>query len=79
MAGRTNVLVGRLHGRWVHVPLALVSQSERRVDRDLWLTVREITGQADSRPTLTSGFAVDEVSSCSSVPACEYTRTRQTS
>jgi 6-phosphofructokinase 1 len=46
MAGRTNVLVGRIHGEWVHVPLELVSKTERRVDRDLWLTVREITGQS---------------------------------
>jgi 6-phosphofructokinase 1 len=47
MAGRTNVLVGRLHGVWVHVPLPLVSSGERRVDATLWAAVREITGQPD--------------------------------
>jgi hypothetical protein len=53
MAGRTNVLVGRLRGEWVHLPLAVVSEADRRVDRALWLTVREITGQDELAPKLT--------------------------
>jgi 6-phosphofructokinase 1 len=53
MAGRTNVLVGRLRGEWMHLPLELVSRADRRVDRALWLTVREITGQDDLAPKLT--------------------------
>ena len=44
MAGRTDVLVGRVRGQWVHLPLALAASSERRVDAELWAAVREITG-----------------------------------
>ncbi len=40
MAGRTNVLVGRVRGEWVHVPLALAAASERRVDSELWAAVQ---------------------------------------
>lgn len=47
MAGRTEVVVGRWHGRFVHVPMAL-AVSERNVvseSGDLWLAVLESTGQ----------------------------------
>ncbi len=47
MAGRTNVLVGRWHRRFTHVPLALVTKQRKRIDPDgaLWLSVVESTGQ----------------------------------
>ncbi|MBX7080092.1 MAG: ATP-dependent 6-phosphofructokinase [Nannocystaceae bacterium] len=47
MAGKTDVMVGRWHGSFTHVPLPLVLSSTRRIDpdRDLWLAVTETTGQ----------------------------------
>jgi 6-phosphofructokinase 1 len=47
MAGRTEVVVGRWHGRFVHIPIP-VSISRRSTvdpDGDLWLSVLESTGQ----------------------------------
>jgi 6-phosphofructokinase 1 len=47
MAGNTNMLVGRWHGTFVHLPLQLVTKGRRRVDPagDLWHAVIECTGQ----------------------------------
>jgi 6-phosphofructokinase 1 len=47
MAGRTRMVVGRWHGRFVHVPMDLVISSRNTVDPggDLWLSVLEATGQ----------------------------------
>ncbi len=47
MAGNTEVLIGRWHGRFVHVPMALATQESKRVDPrgDLWMSVMEATGQ----------------------------------
>ena len=47
MSGRTNMLVGRWHGSFVHIPLQMVTQGRRRVDPygDLWQSVLESTGQ----------------------------------
>jgi 6-phosphofructokinase 1 len=47
MAGRTAMLVGRWHGRFVHLPIALATHGRNVVDRDgdLWLSVLEATGQ----------------------------------
>jgi 6-phosphofructokinase 1 len=47
MAGKTDVLVGRAHGIFTHVPLALVGRERKRVDPDgpTWLSVTEATGQ----------------------------------
>jgi 6-phosphofructokinase 1 len=47
MAGRTAMVVGRWHGRFVHVPIELAVSSSNRVDPhgDLWLSVLEVTGQ----------------------------------
>lgn len=45
MAGRSGILVGRVHGTFVHVPLDVVADADRRVDRELWLSIRETTGQ----------------------------------
>ena len=47
MAGRTAVVAGRWHGRFVHLPIPLVTASRNQVDSkgDLWLSVLEATGQ----------------------------------
>jgi len=47
MAGRTAMVVGRWHGRFVHVPIALATGSRNQVDPDgdLWMSVLEATGQ----------------------------------
>jgi 6-phosphofructokinase 1 len=48
MAGRTELVVGRWHGRFVHLPMELVISRRNVVDEggDLWLSVLETTGQA---------------------------------
>src|SRR6185436_76456 len=47
MAGRTEVVVGRWHGRFVHIPIHIAISSRNTVDPDgdLWLSVLESTGQ----------------------------------
>ena len=47
MAGNTAMLIGRWHGRFVHIPMALAIRQSRRVDTDgdLWMSVIESTGQ----------------------------------
>lgn len=47
MAGKTAMVVGRWHGRFVHVPIELVVSARNTVDPDgdLWLSVLEATGQ----------------------------------
>jgi len=47
LAGNTNMLIGRWHGRFVHVPLPLVTRFRKHVDKagDLWAAVVESTGQ----------------------------------
>ncbi|MBT8227129.1 MAG: ATP-dependent 6-phosphofructokinase [Dactylosporangium sp.] len=47
MAGRTEVVVGRWHGRFVHLPMQLICAGRSQVspDGDLWLSVLEATGQ----------------------------------
>jgi 6-phosphofructokinase 1 len=47
MAGNTKMLIGRWHGRFVHVPMALATRERRHVDThgDLWMSVIEATGQ----------------------------------
>jgi 6-phosphofructokinase 1 len=47
MAGNTEMLVGRWHGRFVHVPMPLATRSRKQVspDDDLWMSVIEATGQ----------------------------------
>jgi 6-phosphofructokinase 1 len=47
MAGRTNMVVGRRHNRFIHVPIAVVSSDCNLVapDGDLWLSVLESTAQ----------------------------------
>jgi 6-phosphofructokinase 1 len=47
MAGKTNLLVGRWHGAFVHLPIALATTGRRKVDPkgELWHAVLESTGQ----------------------------------
>jgi 6-phosphofructokinase 1 len=47
MAGRTAMVVGRWHGRFVHLPISLAIGSRNQVDPDgdLWMSVLEATGQ----------------------------------
>jgi 6-phosphofructokinase 1 len=47
MAGRTGMVVGRWHGRFVHLPISLATGSRNQVDPngDLWMSVLEATGQ----------------------------------
>ncbi len=47
MAGCTAMVVGRWHGRFVHVPIPLATGSRNQVDPngDLWMAVLEATGQ----------------------------------
>jgi 6-phosphofructokinase 1 len=47
MAVRTAMVVGRWHGRFVHLPISLATGSRNQVDPngDLWMSVLEATGQ----------------------------------
>jgi len=47
MAGNTEMLIGRWHGRFVHVPMPLATRFRKQVDTtgDLWMSVVESTGQ----------------------------------
>ena len=47
MAGNTEMLIGRWHGRFVHVPMPLATRFRKLVDThgDLWTAVVEATGQ----------------------------------
>lgn len=47
MAGKTDMLIGRLHRAFTYVPLQLVLSAKKRMDPDgeLWLAVTESTGQ----------------------------------
>jgi 6-phosphofructokinase 1 len=50
MAGKTEMLVGRVHGRQVHVPMAAVTSGRKQLDPEhpLWLAVLQATGQPPS-------------------------------
>jgi 6-phosphofructokinase 1 len=53
MAGNTEMLIGRWHGRFVHVPMPLATRFRKQVDTsgDLWMAVVESTGQPVSWTT----------------------------
>ena len=50
MAGNTEMLIGRWHGRFVHVPMPLATRFRKQVDvtEELWMAVLEATGQPPS-------------------------------
>jgi 6-phosphofructokinase 1 len=47
MAGKTSIAIGRWHGVFTHVPLAVTTSHRKRIDPDrtTWLAVTETTGQ----------------------------------
>ena len=47
MAGKTNMLVGRWHHTFVHIPFGLVIEGRRKIEPegDIWRSVIETTGQ----------------------------------
>jgi 6-phosphofructokinase 1 len=47
LSGRTEMIVGQWHGRFVHLPISLVTRGRNVVDPegDLWLALLEATGQ----------------------------------
>jgi 6-phosphofructokinase 1 len=47
MSGRTDAVIGRWRGRFVHVPMSLAIRERNTVDPhgDLWMSVLEATGQ----------------------------------
>jgi 6-phosphofructokinase len=49
MAGRTAMVVGRWHGRFVHIPIPVAIGGRNQVDPngDLWMSVLEATGQPE--------------------------------
>lgn len=51
MAGKTDVLIGRWHGLFTHVPLACVIGREKVIDPagEVWLSVLRSTGQPSMR------------------------------
>ena len=48
MAGKTNMLVGRWHCTYIHLPLHLIMHGRRKIDPhgELWQSVLEHTGQS---------------------------------
>ena len=49
MAGRTDMVVAQVMGKYVHLPLELVTQKRKRINihSEFWRTVLESTGQAE--------------------------------
>jgi 6-phosphofructokinase 1 len=47
MCGRTEMLIGRWHGRFVHIPMPMAIERRHVIDPDgdLWMSVLESTGQ----------------------------------
>jgi len=50
MCGKTAVVVGQWHGRFVHIPMRLAASKRKQVDTsgELWASVLESTGQSSS-------------------------------
>ncbi len=47
MAGRTDMVIAKVQGQFVHLPFELVTHSRRKLNihSDLWRAVLESTGQ----------------------------------
>jgi len=47
MAGKTGVVISKMRGHYIHLPLSLVTQGRRKlnIDSDYWRAVLETTGQ----------------------------------
>ncbi|MFZ5425913.1 MAG: ATP-dependent 6-phosphofructokinase [Thermodesulfobacteriota bacterium] len=57
MAGKTGMVVGKVWGRFVHLPLDLVTRRRKKLDlrSDYWRAVLESTGQYDISPMVKRG------------------------
>jgi 6-phosphofructokinase 1 len=68
MAGNTNMLIGRWHGHFVHVPMPLATRFRKQVNTsgDLWAAVVESTGQPHSFDGLAASTVVDATQAASS-------------
>jgi len=62
MAGKTNMVVSKVYGRYVHLPLELATRRRKKLDlaSDYWRAVLESTGQYTISPMARKGS-----------PACE--------
>ena len=49
MAGKTGLVIGYLHDRFIHVPIELLASREKRLDPDgfAWSAVLAATGQPE--------------------------------
>ena len=47
MAGKTEMMVGRVHSQLVHVPISQVTSGRKKIDSEggLWRSVLQSTGQ----------------------------------
>ncbi len=65
MAGNTGMLIGRWHGRFVHVPMSLATRARKVVEPhgDLWMSVIEATGQPVEFSALSSAPSAITMSS----------------
>jgi 6-phosphofructokinase 1 len=47
MSGRTGLIIGLLHGRFIHVPVGLLATQQKRLDPEspAWSAVLAATGQ----------------------------------
>jgi 6-phosphofructokinase 1 len=59
MAGKTGMVVSKVYGRYVHLPLSLVTRRRKKLDlnSDYWRAVLESTGQYEVSPMLGRGNA----------------------
>ncbi len=57
MAGKTGMVVSKVYGRFVHLPLVLVTRRRKKLDMasDYWRAVLESTGQYDISPMVRKG------------------------
>ena len=57
MAGKTGMVVSKVYGRYVHLPLELVTRKRKKLDlnSDYWRAVLESTGQFQVSPMLRKG------------------------
>ena len=66
MAGKTGLLIGFLHERFIHVPIELLARHTKRLDpaSRWWRSVLAATGQRDnsinSHPENDGAFAIAE-------------------
>jgi 6-phosphofructokinase 1 len=47
MSGKSNIMIGYLNGKFVHVPISKAISKRKQVDSVLWHEILSITGQAE--------------------------------